>query len=218
MDSKVNRGRKRSKKQRFQELAMRRWSKMESSDNDVSNYEENRGSHEGNRGSGIVTEEDSEDTRASLSGDHSTIHNTTDTASEAESSEYFPTPIKKLHTSQDVSYTEGIELGNRIFLCQTTQLQAFIDIINTTALCHTSQCTGKLMPIDVKHVGLGGSILVKFTCSGCANRMLSFPSSAEIDFSRRTICSLALQVAFIAGGCMHSQNIETTFRNVSNQC
>ena len=61
------------------------------------------------------------------------------------------------------------------------------------------------MPIDVKHVGLGGSILVKFTCNGCANRMLSFPSSAEIDFSQRIVCSLALQVAFIAGVCMHSQ-------------
>ena len=40
---------------------MRRWSKLESSDNDVSNYKENRGNCEVNRGSDIVTEEDSED-------------------------------------------------------------------------------------------------------------------------------------------------------------
>ena len=120
---------------------------MESSNNEVSDSEENRR----NQGSDIVTEEDTEEnilvleenTRknenseaSSLSGDTHTIDNTTSSASEAESSEYFPIPIKKLHASQDVIY-ESIELGNRVFLCQTTQLQAFIDEINSTALCHT---------------------------------------------------------------------------------
>ena len=35
--------------------------------------------------------------------------------------------------------------------------------------------------------------------------MLNLTSSVDVAFARRTICSLAIQVAFIAGGCMHSQ-------------
>ena len=35
--------------------------------------------------------------------------------------------------------------------------------------------------------------------------MLSLTSSADISYSKRTICSLAIQIVFIAGGCMHSQ-------------
>ena len=35
--------------------------------------------------------------------------------------------------------------------------------------------------------------------------MLNLATSNSIAFSGRMICSLALQVAFIAGGCMHSR-------------
>ena len=128
---------------------------------------------------------------------------TDSSGSETESTEYLPTPVKKIScANQDVS---PIELGNSIFLCQTTQLQELIDQVNTTALCYTPQCTGKLVPISIKRAGLGGSAVVKFSCTGCSERMLNLVSSAEISFSRRTVCSLALQVAFIAGGCMYSQ-------------
>lgn len=106
-----------------------------------------------------------------------------------------------MHVSQDVS---PIELGHCVFLCQITQLQVFIDQINAMSICYTPQCTGKLVPVDIKHVGLGGSVMVKFSCTGCAERMLNLASSTDIPFSQRTVYSLALQVAFIAGGCMHS--------------
>ena len=140
---------------------------------------------------------------SSTSSDSNTvISGSTSNDSEGESSEYLPTPVKKVCLSKNVS---PIELGNSVFLCQTTQLQAFIDQVNETTLCYSPQCTGKLVPVNIKHVGLGGSVMVKFSCTGCAERMLNLASSNDIAFSRRMVCSLALQVAFIAGGCMHSQ-------------
>ena len=120
------------------------------------------------------------------------------TISEVSSSEYCPTPMKRAKVNP-------VELGNRIFICQTTQLNEFLNQVNTTSLCYTPNCAGKLIPIYIKHVGLGGSILVKFSCTGCSERMLNLSSSAEIEFSRRSACSLAMQVAFIAAGCMHAQ-------------
>jgi len=126
---------------------------------------------------------------------------TSETDSVDSSSEFCPTPLKKTR----VETTSPIELGNSMFLCQTTQLQQFVNQINETALCYTPKCTGRLFPISVKSVGLGGCVVVKFSCSGCAERMIDLTSSTVVGFSHRITCSLAAQVAFIASGCMHSQ-------------
>ena len=40
---------------------------------------------------------------------------------------------------------------------------------------------------------------------GCKIRRLTFDSSPMIESSRRTIVSLALQVAFYVSGCTHAQ-------------
>ena len=61
------------------------------------------------------------------------------------------------------------------------------------------------MLAGVRTVGLGGEILLKFGCSGCENRPLVFESSALLEQTQRTLIGFALQVAFVAGGCMHSQ-------------
>ena len=66
-------------------------------------------------------------------------------------------------------------------------------------------CCGKLMLAGVRTVGLGGAILLKFGCSGCENRPLVFQSSALLEQAQRTLIGFAMQVAFVAGGCMHSQ-------------
>lgn len=118
--------------------------------------------------------------------------------SEESSSEYCPTPLKKARF-------HSVSLENSLFICQTSQIQSFIDQINETSMCYTPHWTGKLVPVDIKQAGLGESAVIKFSCSQCTERMLNLTSSAEMAFSRRTICSFAIQVAFIAGGCMHSQ-------------
>ena len=96
-------------------------------------------------------------------------------------------------------------MGNGLFMCETSQLQQFIDDINATSVCYTPECRGKLFPVNIRRVGLGGSATVQFSCSGCTHRVLVLKSSLDISYSKRIVCSLALQVAFIAGGCMHSQ-------------
>ena len=131
----------------------------------------------------------------------------TSTVSRDSSSEYCPTPMKRAKVNP-------IELGNRVFVCQTTQLDEFLNQINATSLCYTPNCVGKLVPISIKHVGLGGSLLVKFSCTGCSERMLNLTSSIEIEFSKRTVCSLAMQVAFIAAGCMHAQYSKVLKQNM----
>jgi len=154
-------------------------------------------------GSEMVVDKEKDDIDLCRSGHTSSSIVSSTSSSEVESSsEYLPTPIKKVYVSQDLN---AIELGNSVFLCQITQLQAFIDQVNATSLCYTPHCTGKLIPVNIKHVGLGGSVMVKFSCTGCTERILNLTSLTDIAFSRCMVCSLALQVAFIAGGCMYSQ-------------
>ena len=38
------------------------------------------------------------------------------------------------------------------------QLDDFLNQINTTSLCYTPDCVGKLIPISIKHIGLGGGL------------------------------------------------------------
>ena len=65
-----------------------------------------------------------------------------DTETEIANSDsyYCPTPLKK-------SCVSRVDLGNSVFVCQTTQLQQFIDQINQTSECYTENCTGKLVPL-----------------------------------------------------------------------
>ena len=53
--------------------------------------------------------------------------------------------------------------------------------------------------------GLGGGLKVEIACNGCQIRRLTFDSSPMMESSRRTIFSLALQVAFYASRCTHAQ-------------
>lgn len=100
--------------------------------------------------------------------------------SEESSSEYCPTPLKKARF-------HSVSLENSIFICQTSQIQSFIDQINETSMCYTPHWTGKLVPVDIKQAGLGGSSIIKFSCSQCTERMLNLTSSAEMAFSRHTL-------------------------------
>lgn len=78
--------------------------------------------------------EEIDDTENRSGDSNAVIDDSNSSDSEGESSEYLPTPVKKLCLSEDAS---PIELGNSLFLCQTTQLQAFIDYVNVTTLCYT---------------------------------------------------------------------------------
>ena len=95
--------------------------------------------------------------------------------------------------------------SNQVFIAQSSMFDNFIKQINRTSQCKTKGCSGKLMLAGVRTVGLGGAILLKYGCSGCDNRPLVFQSSALLEQTQRTLIGFAMQVAFVAGGCMHSQ-------------
>ena len=63
--------------------------------------------------------EEIDDTENRSGDSNAVIDDSNSSDSEGESSEYLPTPVKKLCLSEDVS---PIELGNSLFLCQKTQL------------------------------------------------------------------------------------------------
>ena len=88
---------------------------------------------------------------------------------------------------------------------QTFQFQSLIDQVNANSKCSTLRCNGILVPVGMRVFGLGGAIDIRLACTGCTDRVLTFPSSAQVPLSNRAVVSIALQVAFIAAGCAHAQ-------------
>ena len=85
------------------------------------------------------------------------------------------------------------------------QLRAFVNQVNATSVCATPCCSGKLKPVSVTLAGLGGALEVKYSCTGCDQRQIVFNSSVQHEASGKTSTSLALQVAFTAGGWSYKQ-------------
>ena len=151
---------------------------------------------------------------------------TSPTVTECQSELWADTPEMDSELDLDESFTEHLSdgdyaqspvkrpkcalmplnsIGNKVFIAQSSMFDDFIKQINRTSQCKTKGCCGKLMLAGVRTVGLGGAILLKFGCSGCENRPIVFQSSALLEQTQRTLIGFAMQVAFVAGGCMHSQ-------------
>ena len=64
----------------------------------------------------------------------------------------------------------------------------------------------------MRDVGLGKSVVIQFSCTMCSERMLSLASSVDIEFSIRSVCSLALQVAFVVGNRLCTCSIQQEFK------
>ena len=131
---------------------------------------------------------------------YSTATDSTATVSDdfESDSEFYPSPAKKLCPT-------AVSMSKGLFICETSQVEQFVGQINSTSTCHTPRCSGKLIPVNVKLVGLGGAAIIKFACTGCSNRNLAFHSSVNVALSKRTVVSLALQVAFVISGCAYAQ-------------
>lgn len=84
-----------------------------------------------------------------MTSTNSTPTNDTETETASSGSDYCPTPLKKACVSP-------VDLENSVFVCQTKQLQQFIDQVNRTSVCYTQNCTGKLVPTNVRSAGLDG--------------------------------------------------------------
>ena len=73
--------------------------------------------------------------------------------------------------------------------------------------CRTSSCNSELCCQKVRTHGLGSALKLDIVCSGC-EVLCEFQSSPYIQAVLTMLLilavSLAMQVAFIAGGCMHA--------------
>ena len=102
---------------------------------------------------------------------HDVVPNCVDTNLDRLDSSFVSTPCSDLESSFYVperTLRPACDLGKKVFLCDTAQIQDFIDKINSVTKCtDTPACPGKLVPTDVITHGLGGTLNIKFQCSGC---------------------------------------------------
>ena len=81
-----------------------------------------------------------------------------------------------------------IGLPNKVAFVAVSQLQKIVEAINAIRGCRTASCEGALVPVRVKHIGLGVSISVSYACNGCGLKNVVFESSARYDRWMRLIC------------------------------
>ena len=85
-----------------------------------------------------------------------------------------------------------------------TQLDKFMKQVNEICVCATLGCKGKLTPIQVKSMGQGGAVFIKYVCNGCGSQTVLFKTSAKYELGDSNEVSIAAQVAFIDAGCTHA--------------
>lgn len=112
---------------------------------------------------------------------------------------YMPTPQKKF---KDV--LRAIKVPKRICFTNLTQLDEFVQKMNTIRRCNTPGSPGRLVAVQIDSKGQGGAISVRYCCNGCASKAAVFEASPKCALSDKAEIGLAVQVAFVVGGCMHS--------------
>ena len=90
-----------------------------------------------------------------------------------------------------------------------SQLDKFVEQLNSIRRCITPECNGILIPVHVRSTGLGGALSVSYTCNGCAAHSALFETSSKYELSNTSEISVAVQVAFIVAGCTHATYFKT---------
>ena len=102
----------------------------------------------------------SDSTVSSSSEDDTPCSSPSSICAESETSLYVPTPQKEKRMP-------AYDLGNKVYVGQSSQIQKFVDSINVDSVCNaTVACSGKLVPVEEFDFGLGGALKNKFQCSG----------------------------------------------------
>ena len=84
-----------------------------------------------------------------------------------------------------------------------------MSVVNSVRRCKTLNCTGKLIPVELKNVGLGGSLSITYMCDGCQLQSAMFTTSSVSQLIDASEISLCVQVAFIISGSMHATYYKT---------
>ena len=116
------------------------------------------------------------------------------TSQSANDSIYLPTPQRQFKNSL------SRVTANKLCFMNLSQLDKFMEQVNSIRSCITPQCSGILIPVHVRFTGLGGAISVSYTCSGCASHSALFETSSKYELTNTSEISVAVQVAFIVAG------------------
>ncbi len=112
---------------------------------------------------------------------------------------YMPSPQKAF-----LNVIKPVEMPNKLCFVNLRQLDQFVQQMNKIRRCCTPGCGGDLVPLSIKTKSLGGAVSIPYACSGCGNKAAIFESSQGHELDDTTEIGLAVQVAFIISGCMHS--------------
>ena len=72
----------------------------------------------------------------------STLVSEDEYVSPSSSSDYLPTPEKRLR----LAWVESVNLGMSMFVCLTSQVASFVDEMNQNMVCRTPGCNGTFVP------------------------------------------------------------------------
>ena len=142
----------------------------------------------------------------SESGDDNLYDVDTSFVSEVSSgSLYLPTPQKLAKQSLPI-----VPMPKKICFMDLTSLDNFIEQLNQIRKCTTPGCDGKIVPMSIESIGLGGAINIRYTCSGCVMKYAQLEASSKYDgVGSMTEIGMAVQVAFIIAGCTHTTYFKT---------
>ena len=94
-------------------------------------------------------------------------------------------------------------------LVDVSELDKFVNALNQTRKCNTAGCNGSLVPTYVKRTGLGGALLITYTCGGCNSQSVLFKTSSVNVASQTSEISRCVQVAFIISGATYATYFKT---------
>ena len=100
---------------------------------------------------------------------------------------------------------DGSQYCNCSFECLLhglRQLDMFMKQLNEVHMYATPGCKGKLTPVRVKSVGLGGAVSIGYNCTGCVSQTVVSKTSAKYELDNPTEVSIAVQIAFIIALCV----------------
>ena len=114
---------------------------------------------------------------------------------------YLPSPRKSVKAN-----LPDVSIPKRICFVDLSSLDDFIQQINSIRRCITPGCNGRLVPIEVKSIGLGGAISIKYICNGCVQCHAHLDTSCryKLEYGSMSEVGMAVQVAFIVAGCVHA--------------
>ena len=124
-----------------------------------------------------------------------TYASSSDAVSELNDSLCVPTPERRLKIKLKRVESRKVALAEH---------EKFMSVVNSVRGCKTPNCTGKLIPVELKSVGLGGSLSITYVCDGCQLQSAMFTTSSV---SQQPVCSGCIYFQLYT--CYLLQNLET---------